>query len=57
MRHEPSDQLPLVEKLMKRKEELEQAGKRLPVTPARQSAENANQREDSATNRRAAMPV
>lgn len=57
MRHEPFDQLPLVEKLIKRKEALEQASKRSPVPPTHQSEENATQREDGATNRRPAMSV
>lgn len=49
MRHEPFEQLPLVEKLLKRKEELEQARKRSSISPAQQSAANPNRQRDDAT--------
>lgn len=57
MRHEPFEQLPLIEKLMKRKEDLEQARKRSPARQTQQSAANATQQKDSATASRAAMSV
>lgn len=57
MRHEPFEQLPLVEKLLKRKEELEQARKLSQAQQTQQTTANANQQEDSATTRNAAMIV
>ncbi|MBA2352598.1 MAG: hypothetical protein ACR2FI_09240 [Burkholderiales bacterium] len=57
MRHESSEQLPLVQKLLERKEELEQALKRSPARQTQQNAANASKPEEDATTRHALMSV